>query len=50
VNDIDDVLLEARDALSGARMETQVEAILAKGRWFNCRLQASLPAGVWAWA
>jgi hypothetical protein len=32
VNDIDDVLLQARDALSGARMEIPVEAILAKGR------------------
>jgi hypothetical protein len=32
VNDIDDVLLQARDALSGPRMETPVEAILAKGR------------------
>jgi hypothetical protein len=32
VNDIDEVLLQARDALSGARMETPVEAILAKGR------------------
>jgi hypothetical protein len=32
VNDIDDVLLQARHALSGARMETPVEAILAKGR------------------
>jgi hypothetical protein len=32
VNDIDDVLLQARDALSGTRMETPVEAILAKGR------------------
>ena len=32
MNDIDDVLLQARDALSGARMETPVEAILAKGR------------------
>jgi hypothetical protein len=32
VNDIDDVLLQARDALSGAQMETPVEAILAKGR------------------
>jgi hypothetical protein len=32
VNDIDDVLLQARDALSGARMETPVEAIVAKGR------------------
>jgi hypothetical protein len=32
VNDIDDVLLQARDALSGARMETPVEAILAKGK------------------
>lgn len=31
MNDIDDVLLQARDALSGARMETPVEAILAKG-------------------
>jgi hypothetical protein len=31
VNDIDDVLLQARDALSGAHMETPVEAILAKG-------------------
>ena len=32
MNDIDDVLLQARDALSGARMEIPVEAILAKGR------------------
>lgn len=32
MNDIDDVLLQARDALSGTRMETPVEAILAKGR------------------
>jgi len=32
VNDIDDVLLQARDALSGTRMETPVEPILAKGR------------------
>jgi hypothetical protein len=32
VNDVDDVLLQARDALSGARMETPVEVILAKGR------------------
>jgi hypothetical protein len=32
VNDIDDVLLQARDALSGARMEIPVEAIMAKGR------------------
>jgi hypothetical protein len=32
VNDIDDVLLQTRDALSGARMETPVEAILAAGR------------------
>ena len=32
MNDIDDVLLQARDALSVARMETPVEAILAKGR------------------
>jgi hypothetical protein len=32
VNAIDDVLLQARDALSGTRMETPVEAILAKGR------------------
>jgi hypothetical protein len=32
VNDIDDVLLQTRDALSGARMETPVEAILAKGK------------------
>jgi hypothetical protein len=32
VNDIDDVLLEARDALSEAHMETPVEAILARGR------------------
>ena len=32
MNDVDDVLLQARDALSGARMETPVEAILAKGR------------------
>ena len=31
MNDIDDVLLQARDALSGARMETPVEAILAQG-------------------
>ena len=32
MNDIDDVLLQARDALSGARMQTPVEAILAEGR------------------
>jgi hypothetical protein len=32
VNDIDDVLLQARDALSGAHMDIPVEAILAKGR------------------
>lgn len=32
MNDIDDVLLQARDALSGTRMETPVEAVLAKGR------------------
>lgn len=32
MNAIDDVLLQARDALSGTRMETPVEAILAKGR------------------
>ena len=32
MNDIDNVLLQARDALSGARMETPVEAILAEGR------------------
>jgi hypothetical protein len=32
VNDIDDVLLQVRNALSGARMETPVEAILVKGR------------------
>ena len=32
MNDIDDVLLQARDALSEARMETPVEAILATGR------------------
>ena len=32
MNDIDDVLLLARDALSGARMETPVEAIVARGR------------------
>ena len=32
MNDIDDVLLQARDALSGAHMETPVEAILANGR------------------
>ena len=32
MNDIDDVLLQARDVLSGARMETPVEAILAKGQ------------------
>ena len=32
MNDIDDVLLQARDALSGAHMDTPVEAILAKGR------------------
>ena len=32
MNDIDDVLLQARDALSGTRMETPVGAILAKGR------------------
>jgi hypothetical protein len=56
VNDIDDVLLQARDALSGARMETPVEAILAKGRsggtaggWCSCR-RPSPPAGHWPWA
>ena len=32
MNDIDDVLLQARDALSGARMETPVEAVMANGR------------------
>ena len=32
MNDIDDVLLQARDALSGTRMETPVEAILATGQ------------------
>jgi hypothetical protein len=32
VNDIDDVLLQARDALSGTRMETPVGAILAAGQ------------------
>jgi hypothetical protein len=32
VSDIDNVLLQARDALSGVRMETPVEAILAHGR------------------
>ena len=32
MNDVDDVLLQARDALSGARMETPVETIVAKGR------------------
>lgn len=32
MNDIDDVLLQARDALSGAHMETPVEAIMADGR------------------
>ena len=32
MNDIDDVLLQARDALSGARMETPVQAIMTKGR------------------
>ena len=32
MNDIDDVLLQVRDALPGPRMETPVEAILATGR------------------
>lgn len=32
MNDIDDVLLQARDALPEARMETPVEVILSKGR------------------
>jgi hypothetical protein len=32
VNDIDDVLLQARDSLSGAHMGTPVEAILARSR------------------
>ena len=32
MNDIDDVLLQARDALPGPRMETPVEAILATGQ------------------
>ena len=32
MNDIDDVLLQARDALPGPRMETPVEAILASGQ------------------
>jgi len=32
VNDIDDVLLQARDAFSGTRMETPVETILATGQ------------------
>jgi hypothetical protein len=32
MNDIDDVLLQTRDALSGTRMETPVEAILATGQ------------------
>jgi len=32
VNDIDDVLLKARDAFSGTRMETPVETILATGQ------------------
>ena len=31
MNDIDDVLLQARDAISGAHMQTPVEAILARG-------------------
>jgi hypothetical protein len=47
VNDIDDVLLQARDALSGARMETPVEAILTKGRSRRHRRRlAQLSAGV----
>ena len=32
MNDIDDVLLRTRDALSGARMETPLESVLSKGR------------------
>ena len=32
MNDIDDVLLQARDAFSGTRMETPVETILATGQ------------------
>ena len=32
MNDIDDVLLQARDSLAGAHMDTPVEAILARSR------------------
>ena len=32
MNDIDDVLLQARDSLAGAYMDTPVEAILARSR------------------
>jgi hypothetical protein len=48
VNDIDDALLQARDALSGARMETPVEAILAEGqsRRHRRRLAQLSAAGV----
>jgi hypothetical protein len=48
VNDIDDVLLQARDALSGARMQTPVEAILAEGRSrrHRRRLVQSSAAGI----
>jgi hypothetical protein len=48
VNDIDDVLLQARDALSGARMDTPVEAILANGgsRRHRKRLAQLSVAGV----
>jgi hypothetical protein len=50
VNDIDDVLLQARDALSGARMDTPVEAILANGgsRRHRRRLVQLSVAGVTA--
>jgi hypothetical protein len=47
VNDTDDVLLRARDALSGAHMDTPVEAIMARSRTRRHRRLAQLSvAGV----
>ncbi len=46
MNDIDDVLLRARDSLSGARMDTPVEAILARSRARRRRLAGLSVAGV----
>jgi hypothetical protein len=47
VNDIDDVLLQVRDAFSGTRMETPVEAVLATGQSRRHRRRlVQLPAAV----